>query len=565
MSFHSAQSENLDETVAVRPARISDEQSAIIYCGAPIVVGQAFAGTGKSTTGIHYAFEHPQKSILVLCFNAANAWDAQGKYPKNAKVMTTHSLAYQRLGPKQRVRVVQRWSSVTLRNELALVGDSSDAKNYRKAAIVHSLLTEFFMSPEAEINGHLHGKHARRVLSASDASIESAIPLAWNLWRAMNHENTLPGGAPNTIAIPHDAYLKMFVMREENLGFDTVIFDEAQDANPIMLKLLENQYKKKNLRSDYTKVIYLGDRHQAIYEFRGAVNAMENLPDNAVILPLTQSWRFGKKTAESANRILGELKNEKIMIVGMGQDIACRVGDPVTYIARTNAELLRRAIGISGEGVHWVGGVDSYRVQSLEDVWDLKGGRVEKIKDAYIKKHFSKWEEFVEAAKFDPEAKILNDLVNTYTDQIPDLVKDLRNNAVTDPVLAQLTLTTAHKSKGMEWNNVAVADDFRGVLKTCEDYLSGKNVVFPEAEVNLSYVSVTRARHSLEENGEMKEWVAKNEHYRSLRQRVFNPLNPEGDPDPYAQAQPHRHHAGQLTPTRPGRSIPIFTRATRHP
>src|SRR5690606_22472731 len=107
---------------------------------------------------------------------------------------------------------------------------------------------------------------------------------------------------------------KRFVMRGGNLGFHTVIFDEAQDANPIMLQLLKNQY------TTGSKVIMLGDRHQSIYEFRGAVNAMDHLPDGAAVLPLTQSRRFGPRTAWLANRVLGELKDEQLAIEGMGED-----------------------------------------------------------------------------------------------------------------------------------------------------------------------------------------------------------------------------------------------------
>ena len=50
-------------------------------------------------------------------------------------------------------------------------------------------------------------------------------------------------------------------------------------------------------------MIYVGDAHQQIYAWRGAVNAMQQMP-----LPesrLTTSFRFGDAIADVANNLLG--------------------------------------------------------------------------------------------------------------------------------------------------------------------------------------------------------------------------------------------------------------------
>ena len=59
------------------------------------------------------------------------------------------------------------------------------------------------------------------------------------------------------------------------------------------------------LKQKSTQVIYMGDAHQQIYAWRGAVNAMQQLP-----LPesrLTTSFRFGDEIAQVANYLLGAL------------------------------------------------------------------------------------------------------------------------------------------------------------------------------------------------------------------------------------------------------------------
>src|SRR3546814_5383312 len=95
----------------------------------------------------------------------------------------------------------------------------------------------------------------------------------------------------------------------------------------------------------------------------------------------------------------------------MGQDAPWSEGRSMAYIARTNAQLLDRAVGVNGEGVHWVGGINKYRVNLLGDAWALKCGRSEDIRDPYLRKHFPSWAELTRAAEFDPETKILFNLV----------------------------------------------------------------------------------------------------------------------------------------------------------
>src|SRR3546814_3378366 len=93
-----------------------------------------------------------------------------------------------------------------------------------------------------------------------------------------------------------------------------------------------------------TKLLYLGDEHQSIYAFRGAQDAMASLPGGAYHYPLTQSWRFGPRTAQLANLMLRELKEERLQLEGMGEDREWNPNAPYAYLARTNAELISQAV-----------------------------------------------------------------------------------------------------------------------------------------------------------------------------------------------------------------------------
>jgi superfamily I DNA/RNA helicase len=56
--------------------------------------------------------------------------------------------------------------------------------------------------------------------------------------------------------------------------------------------------------------------------------------------------------------------------------------------------------------------------------------------------------------------------------------------------MAEVTLSTIHKSKGREWDNVVLEDDF--IIFTIEEI-----VVYDLEELNLIYVGVTRTKGNL--------------------------------------------------------------------
>lgn len=84
-------------------------------------------------------------------------------------------------------------------------------------------------------------------------------------------------------------------------------------------------------------------------------------------------------------------------------------------------------------------------------------------------------------------------LVESYRDDIPDVAQRLLTKTVPEDK-AELVLGTAHRVKGMEWDRVALGDDFGPVA--IPDDQGGVQVL--EEEVNLGYVALTRARTHLD-------------------------------------------------------------------
>lgn len=499
------------------PKQFTKEQQAIINSDADILFGQALAGTGKSTTAIGYVAARPQEKILVLCFNTANAADARNKYPQvcsNATIRTVHALAYEKLDKQMRPRVTNRWNVMTVQQDLRFVGANP---SIRLAAIAHSILTDFFNTADEKIDVLKHGITASNRYQATGKEVREAAILANKLWLAMQSPTPTVGMSTRTnpVNIPHDAYLKIFSLQNKPLGFDAIILDEAQDANAIMLHIMLQQNKLG------TRLVFLGDTHQSIYDFRGAVNAMDvnKMPKTPTVLPLTESWRMGVKTASIANLLLKELKGEHLRIKASGKDESFDENAPRAFLARLNATLMEHAVELDGKGIYWVGGIEGYRVSMLEDAWNLYLGQRDKIKDPMIKRSFTDYHDLVEAARYDTELNVIQKLVDNYKGNIPKIVKNLRANAVSDEKGARFVFSTAHKSKGLEWDYVEVANDFNEPLSMAEHWLSGADEEFPEQEINLLYVCYTRAKKALKINKQTYEWLTNLEQHRSERVR----------------------------------------------
>lgn len=125
--------------------------------------------------------------------------------------------------------------------------------------------------------------------------------------------------------------LKLWALGRPKLGYEYILLDEAQDTNPVVLGVLGDQL---------AQIVYVGDRHQQIYEWRGAVNAMEKIATREEAY-LTQSFRFGEAIAEAASLVLQTLGETKL--VRGNPSVASVIGPngrPKAVLARTNATVI---------------------------------------------------------------------------------------------------------------------------------------------------------------------------------------------------------------------------------
>ncbi|WP_416969399.1 AAA family ATPase [Streptomyces sp. 4F14] len=473
------------------------QQQAIITAaveGKNVAV-QALAGTGKTSTLVMIAAQMPSRRIAYIAFNKAIADEAGRKFGRNVTARTSHSFAIQDLrntpyrhkvsiaGPRnsgaRRPRDVAAALGITAEirvadgeGSLQRVGPEEIAK------VVMGAIRRYRQSADAEIGRqHLGEKWAHGPVG------RTLLGYARSAWADIADPNS------NKIVFTHDDYLKIWALTNPRLPFDTIFFDEAQDINMVLKKVIQDQDGQ---------VIVVGDSNQAIYEFRGAVDALKDWPAD-VVLPLTQSWRFGPAVAEVGNAFLGllgsdlRLEGSPVLDTTLGS-----VEEPDAILTHTNVGAVSAVFAgfEAGKRVALVGGGED-----IEDIAraarDLQQGRRTKHPELSA---FENWNEVKEYAESDENAQTLQTfvrLVDRYTPQgllnmIRDLVPEEARDEETRP---ELVVSTAHKSKGREWDQVQIWTDFP---QPKEDSQTGELLLPPVDKIRLAYVAATRAKKRLD-------------------------------------------------------------------
>lgn len=451
---------------------------------------KALAGTGKTTTLRGIAEDQPGRG-LYIAFNKSLQREAKQIFPRHIESRTGHSLALEAISPmfagsgKQitDLTLLDITKLLDLRGELAGI----TAWNIREA------FNRFCSSLDQRV-GDQHLAASAKVLASGGArrttldhlDDQSAIVSgAQELWDLV----TSPGAkhAPLT----HDAYLKLWALHEPKIDADYILFDEFQDATPVLINLLEAQS---------ARIIAVGDPSQAIYAFRGAVNAIQSrdYPE----FTLSRTYRFGTEIAAAANATL-KLCGETAEMIGCNpnpgriEEIDRR--SPHAVIARTNAALCI-------EAARWAHRVPTAVVGHSRTLPDLVSsldallkGDLGAIRNPTLKQFAS----FTELASFadrtgDAECRMMIRLVRDHGDEFPQIVEALTTGLVKESQ-ATLVLSTGHNAKGREFEKVRLANDF------AKPFRSGQVINVPKEELYLLYVAQTRAKSVLEPNDALSQ------------------------------------------------------------
>lgn len=476
---------------AVRSSAIKpdDYQRAIIECPDKVIVANAFAGSGKTTMAQMYAQARPRSNILYLCFGKANQLVAKARFGVNVDCRTGHSLAYEAIGYRFKERNQYFIKPQDFARQLSLT-------DTRKAAVLLDILGKWCASNSVTISAvHLEEVGIKWGFDEREYGVYIAqAKMAWS-------KITSPG---STVTVLPDFYMKMWALTHPKLSrYTIIIVDEGQDTAPVLSQIIEDQTHATRL--------LIGDQHQSIFQFRGAINAMETFSAlGATVLKMPKTWRFGQDIADKANKLLSLFKGETTAIIGAGPASARRPETKRAVLARTNAGLIAEAAAVYGRQTHWIGGIKNYKVDVLVDAFNLSTDQHSSIRDPYMR-GFRSWSHYKdEAIKMrDGQAQLLIMLVGRYAKDIPTMVRSFHTNALETEAGAKLVLSTMHKAKGLDFDHVTVCEDFHGLEKALSSLIATPTEPLDKdhvQEINGLYVAMTRARHQLDLNKESKDF-----------------------------------------------------------
>ncbi len=434
----------------------------------------AFAGTGKTTTLVEYAKRRPDIRFLYISFNKSVQIEASSKFSKNVVCKTAHSLAWWGFGNKYKDRLISKFKPNTIKEVLMQA-------SYEEAKFTIDTLTNYLFSADPKVDK----KHIpKSILTHYKLDIQKFIDYTNRLGRLMCD------GSDDRIGMLHDGYLKLYQLSKPVLDYDIILLDEAQDINPVIAEIA--------LVQDAGKII-VGDSHQQVYSFRGARDMMRKVKASKTFY-LTHSFRFDKNVASVANMILKTFKGESKKVIGCKKKRKSSFDKGYTIISRTNATIFDEAVKLyKNQKISFVGGISGYRFNRITNAFYLLSNKKNKITDPYIRcfKDFKALKEYAKNAE-DWEIHSVCKVVEKYRDQIPNLVGNIKK-AVVKTSDAKILLATAHKAKGLEWENVYISNDFLDLVKYGK-IVNPKN--FEKDEFNLIYVAVTRSMGGLKFNKE---------------------------------------------------------------
>ncbi len=444
----------------------------------------AGAGAGKTSTLRLIADALAPARGVYIAYNKAIATDAAASFPANVTCRTAHSFAYRAVGHRYAKRLRggrmtgrQLAAVLDIERSYVLSAGERELAPSRVAALIMQTVNKWCHSADERILA----KHAAAVVNdvpgAEEVSWELANYLAAEAQRAWDTDLKHESGR---LPFSHDMYVKVWALSNPKLPGSFVLYDEAQDADPCIAGVV--------LAQTGMQLIAVGDECQAIYGWRGATDAMRAWPAKHRVA-LTKSFRFGQAIADEANVFLALLK-APLRIEGFDKIPSVIDPDlvPTAILCRTNAAIIEEAMAFhNSRKFAIVGGTDTVKKFAEAAEGLMNGKRQGWHADLGA---FKSWADVVDYVNNDEGGGDLRSMVNIIQSYGVQTVLDVCAKAVPED-RADVVLSTAHKSKGREWDHVRIADDFEPSEERAGEGLS-------RSEAMLCYVAVTRAKLSLD-------------------------------------------------------------------
>jgi hypothetical protein len=437
----------------------------------------------------------PIKSSIFLAFNKSIAEELGQRLPRTVKAQTLHSCALSSL-----CKAFSLNFSLSDSKNFNLAKEKMEFKGVHPKSIPGIImkvcrlydLMRFNLVPddiEAIIAlGERYGEDADEELA------KRAIELRM-LNKRIADNYFLKGGGGK---LPMDFtdmlyYATQYVHKEDFKQYNVVMVDEIQDLSPLQYQLI------KMLKTPRGRLVGVGDEKQAIYGFQGSnldtLNAIKNAP-NTVTLPLSITYRCARDIVDEACKVFpdgivaapGAVKG----FVGDGTFKDAQEGDFI--LCRNNAPLVDAFITLLRQGKKCTilgkefGDELVSLIDSVEDVWGLEQvleNMISKLQKKGVKSP-TKCEAY---DKLNEKVNVLLSLYEYFGDL--ETVRSRIYDIFVENASRGITLSTIHKSKGLESDNIYFLEPELLPSK----YATTELALY--AEKCLKFVAITRARKRL--------------------------------------------------------------------
>lgn len=451
-----------------------------------IIKVEAVAGASKTFTSIKLAEALHGSNCLYLAYNKSIATEASTKFPKYVECKTTHSLAYYPVV----IMGLDTEGNIGKAREIGWFNYRSIKENmkYDDKLLVIQLLDEFFLSKHIELGAFLQ-----------ETELEVSPKIATTVAKYFNMMII------KEIPCTHAFYLKFYhiLLATEYIHYDKpydlLILDEAGDINAVTLEIFKLLPAKLKLM--------VGDSLQNIYSFNHTINGFKALKDIGETRYLTQSFRCSATIASQIQRFIHKHLDPDITFLGtIHDDMSINTK---AILSRTNSGLIHYMIDLYDKETPF------NLVRQAKEIFNLINillhlNHTDKILDPTYR-HLLKDRDTYQSSpflqrKYKTLIRYIDELYKTEDQDITAAIKTIRRYSPQRIIDAynfakeceksgkvyDITLSTAHSSKGLTFDEVTIADDFNlaDVLETHPSSRTNEEV----EELRLYYVACTRAR-----------------------------------------------------------------------
>lgn len=323
------------------------------------------------------------------------------------------------------------------------------------------------------------------------------------------------------------------------LLFDFIMVDECQDLNKAERELVLKCFKMG------TRMISVGDGSQMLYAFSGAdpqsFSTLKSLP-NTKCLPLSISYRCGKNIVDFAKKIVPTIeaapnavegkiiKNVCLDEIKDGDMILCRNNAPLIQIYNEFLKLGKKSF-IRGKDIgNNLKAIVKSTKQDVLNVDCKEDGVFVRLYDDLFTTRNKLMEKFgidADTAMNSPQIQNKLDMINALEilaegiNSSEDIISKIDEIFPKRDKKSGISLSTIHKAKGLEADNVFIA---------CESLMPSKSAKKDweiRQEYNLMYVAYTRAKNILGfiDEKDFEKFDSSNSNSKAILRRIEYQVN----------------------------------------